>query len=368
MEKPDYNNFYHYNRNYGCRVQEIIWNGFKTLIIENEKLRVSILVDKGTDIFELLYKPMDIDFMWRSPLEVNTLNPNLPTKSFDAGNYMDTYEGGWQEIIPNISTPSNYKGAAMGFHGELVLLPWKYEVITDTPYEVKVLLKVRMKRAPLLVKKYITLKSNESLLEFEEIIQNEADEEYQFMWGHHPTYGIPFLDESCVIDFPQGVIGQVYQEDFSGTSIFPANQEFNWPYLKDLRGNQVDLSRVMAPEMKTAFNIYIKNLKDGWYGITNLSKGIGIGFQWDVNIFKYLLMWSVYRGFYGFPFYGKTYNLALELYSAIPDDLDEVIRLNRALCLKPGEELRTIFHTIVYQSSSRIQGFNQQHQPILLDE
>ncbi|MGI6750052.1 MAG: hypothetical protein ACOX6A_06055 [Atribacter sp.] len=85
MEKPVYNNFYHYNRNYGCRVQEIIWNGFKTLIIENEKLRVSILVDKGTDIFELLYKPMDIDFMWRSPLEVNTLNPNLPTKSFDDG-------------------------------------------------------------------------------------------------------------------------------------------------------------------------------------------------------------------------------------------------------------------------------------------
>jgi len=79
-------------------------------------------------------------------------------------------------------------------------------------------------------------------------------------------------------------------------------------------------------------------------------------------------MWSVYRGFYGFPFYGKTYNLALELYSAIPDDLDEVIRLKRALCLMPGEELRTVFHTIVYQSSSRIKGFNQQHQPILLDE
>ncbi|MGI6750051.1 MAG: hypothetical protein ACOX6A_06050 [Atribacter sp.] len=87
--------------------------------------------------------------------------------------------------------------------GNWFYCPGNMRVITDTPYEVKVLLKVRMKRAPLLVKKYITLKSNESLLEFEEIIQNEADEEYQFMWGHHPTYGIPFLDESCVIDLPR---------------------------------------------------------------------------------------------------------------------------------------------------------------------
>ena len=35
--------------------------------MENELLRLTILVGKGTDIIELLYKPKDIDFMWISP-------------------------------------------------------------------------------------------------------------------------------------------------------------------------------------------------------------------------------------------------------------------------------------------------------------
>jgi len=158
MNQSVYNNFYHHNRNYGCRVQEILWNGFKTLIIENEKLRVAVLVDKGTDIIELLYKPQDIDFMWRSPIEVDAFNPNRLTKAIDSGNFLDVYEGGWQELIPNISTPTNYKGAGLGFHGELIFLPWKYDILVDTPDEVKVLLKVRMKRTPLFINKIITLR------------------------------------------------------------------------------------------------------------------------------------------------------------------------------------------------------------------
>ncbi len=38
-------------------------------MLENEKLRVTILVDKGTVVVELLYKPMDVDFSGNSPFE-----------------------------------------------------------------------------------------------------------------------------------------------------------------------------------------------------------------------------------------------------------------------------------------------------------
>ncbi|MCX6088930.1 MAG: hypothetical protein NTX88_00855 [Candidatus Atribacteria bacterium] len=172
------------------------------------------------------------------------------------------------------------------------------------------------------------------------------------------------MDGNCVIDVPAGVTGQVYQSDFSGNCIFDLNKEFTWPLIEDKQGRTVDLSQVMTPDKKIAYNIYLKNLQEGLYGITNLKKKVGIGFRWDVNIFKYLLMWSVYRGYYHFPFYGRTYNLALELYSAIPDNLDEVIRLHRELSLMPGEELKTRFFTTIYESGQRIQGFDDEYQPI----
>ena len=68
MKNPEYDNFYHHNRNYGCRYKEVIYRGLKNIILENEKIRIRIVVERGTDIMEFLYKPMDIDFLWKGPL------------------------------------------------------------------------------------------------------------------------------------------------------------------------------------------------------------------------------------------------------------------------------------------------------------
>ena len=245
----------------------------------------------------------------------------------------------------------------LGFHGEVFSLPWSFEVLEDTPYLVVVRLRVRTRRAPLFVSKTITIRSQAAVLEFEESVRNEADESFQFMWGHHPAVGVPFLDDGCVIDLPAGAVGQTYQADFSGNSPFDTDQVFTWPHAEDKSGRKIDVSRVMSPDARTAFNIYIKNLSEGWDGITNPKKAIGFGLRWDIEVFRYLLFWAVYRGFYGFPFYGRTYNIALEPYSAIPDDLDEVIRLNRALSLEPGREIQARLRCIVYESDQRIAGF-----------
>ena len=40
------------------------------------------------------------------------------------------------------------------------------------------------------------------MLEIDERLTNLADEELDIMWGHHPAFGPPFLDDSCRIDVP----------------------------------------------------------------------------------------------------------------------------------------------------------------------
>ena len=59
---------YQLERNHGCRVSDAwTFRGLKTAVIENELLRVVVLIDKGADIYQFVHKPSDTDFLWRSP-------------------------------------------------------------------------------------------------------------------------------------------------------------------------------------------------------------------------------------------------------------------------------------------------------------
>ena len=61
---------YQNERNYGCRVSDSwTYRGLKTVVLENELLRIVILADKGADIYQFVYKPLDVDFLWRSHLQ-----------------------------------------------------------------------------------------------------------------------------------------------------------------------------------------------------------------------------------------------------------------------------------------------------------
>lgn len=354
-----YDNHYHYNRNYGCRVHEIIYKSFKSLILENEKIRCLILVDKGTDIIEFLYKPKDIDFMWKSPLDFDQPIKIPLTKEDTSGGFSDTYLGGWHEMLPNVYLPSNYKEANLGLHGEITNLPWKYEIISDSPGEVVIKFYVRMRRTPFFVEKYIRINSNSTFLEFEESIINEANEDFEFMWGYHPVFGRPFLSEDCVISLPSKSICNTFEIDYSGNSPFPVNKEFIWPNIRDNDGNDVDISKIMKPDKKISFNIYVKNLDEGWYGITNKKLGIGFGLKWDKNIFKHLNLWFCYAGFYNYPFYGRTYSVGIEPWSAIPGNLDEVVKAKQGILLKPRQKISTKYYSVVYEYGEAINGFNE---------
>jgi hypothetical protein len=359
----DYNNFYHHSRNYGCRYKEIIENGYRALVLENEKIRVSIYLDKGADIYEFLYKPRDIDFMWKSPIEIDGNRKTPYTKENPGGSFLDIYEGGWQDLLPSIGAPTNYKNMNLGGHGELVGLPFKYSVILDNPEKVEILLSTRMRRAPLYVEKKISIETGKAIFNTVQTITNEADEGFNFSWGQHPAIGIPFLDENCVIDVPEAKKAMTYYDYLSENHIIPIDTEFKWPNIKSLNGKDLDLSKIMSPKAKTAFIVYLKNLKEGWYGITNLKKKIGFGMIWDENIYRHLWMWFVYRGASGFPWYGKTYNIALEPWSSLPDKFDEVLEQNDYLSLKPGKSMECSYSAIVYESEKRIKGFNKNFSP-----
>ncbi len=364
MKKDKYENFYHHTRNYGCRFHEVIYKGFRTLIIENERIRMSILLDKGADILEFLFKPLDIDFMWRSPIDINNYN-KISTRKREEGDFLDYYEGCWQEMLPSIMEPHNYKNTNMGLHGEAFCSIWDYEVLKDDPYELIINLKTRMLRTPFLVEKKIIIKSCSDHISFHENIKNESNEEFEFLWGQHITLGKPFLDEYCYIDLPDGIKAKTYYREFSDSNILPLNENFKWPVAKTKNNNLVDISKVFKYDSKTDFRVLLELPGDGWFGITHLRKNIGFGLVWDPKIYKHLKLWFNYNGFLGFPFYGKCFNIGMEPISAITDNLDKVLGTDKTLKLKPLESIKTTYTAVVYETKKRINGFDDQLNPII---
>jgi hypothetical protein len=343
------------SRNYGCRlVTQGTLLGMRTVVLENPSLRVTVLADKGTDIYEFLYKPLDIDFMWRSPMGLRNPATTVPSSSGSLGFWYDFYEGGWQEIIPSGGPSSTYKGAEFGLHGESSTIPWDFAVVEDSPERVSVKFWVRTYRSPFYLEKTLSLSGEAPVLEIEETLVNEAEEEMELMWGHHPALGANFLDEHCIIDIPART-GLTGEAEYFPSQRVDTGITFAWPLAPARKGGEVDLSRVPSPANKTADVFFLTDLEQGWYGITNTEKEVGFGLVWPKEVFTSVWMWQVCRGSYGYPWYGRTYNMALEPWTGYPGDgIADAVERGSSLKLGPGASQRVALKALVYTGRERV--------------
>lgn len=331
---------YVHERNWGARVSEFEYRGYAMVAMENRFLRIVVAAGKGTDIVEFLYKPLDIDFMWRSYSGLRESRNFQPTIANPHGSFLDFYTGGWQEMLPNAGGDCVYKDTALGVHGEITLLPWAYHLTKNTPEEVAVTFCVRAARTPFYVEKTLSINNNEAVLAIEEVVRNEADEPMDFMWGHHPAFGWPFIDESCRLFLPTCRVRT--PEDYTApSSRLEKGQDTEWPLVKGRKGETIDLSRIAPPEARSHDMAYFHDLQEGWYALVNGSRGVGFGLCWDKSLFPSLWFWQVYRGGMGYPWFGTNYTVAVEPVSSYPPTLTEAIKANTQLVLPPGAERRT---------------------------
>jgi hypothetical protein len=343
----------HQDRNFGCRVHdEYTFRGLKVVVMENELLRISILADKGTDIFELLYKPLDVDFMYSSVHGVRNPNRGLATNVHSLGNLMDYWEGGWFECFPSGAGTANYKGAELGVHGEVHLLPWDYGVVQDTPEQVSVRFWVRTRRTPFLLEKTLTLQSQKPVLVMKEKVTNESDIEMDFMWGHHPVFGEPFLSEDCVLDVPART-GEAHENSTDG-SLVPG-VKFEWPMAVGKSGRTVDLRKMQPKNAHVEDVVFLQDLDEGWFALTDTVRKLGIGMVWSLDVFPYINLWRNYHGDPDFMSYRRYYCMGVEPFSSIPSlGLLEAVNRGTQLTLKGRESLESELRTMVYTGLSGV--------------
>ena len=340
---------YQQERNHGCRVSDAwSYRGLKTVVLENEVLRVVILADKGADIYQLVHKPTDVDFMSRSPWGVRDPSRFQPTSGAPTEMWLDVYEGGWQTVLPGGGFPSQYGGAEMGQHAEVSTMPWDCAIVEDTPERVSVRFGVRTYRTPFFFEKTLTLSAGSAVLEIDATLVNEGEEAAHCVWGEHIALGPPFLSDDCVIDLPGGAVIN-HPTDFHPNNRLKAGARSAWPWTEGKGGERVDLSRVPPKGIRAYDQSYVTDMPDGWYAITNRRLGVGFGVRFPTDVYRYLWYWQSLGGGYGYPWYGRTYNVGLEPFTSYTNEgLAKAIENGTALKLEPGERIDASLKAVAY--------------------
>jgi hypothetical protein len=339
-----------------CRATETITGRFtRTVILENDLLRCSVLADKGADIYELIYKPRDVDVLWKAPWGLKELGSFAPTATNSEVAWLDHYEGGWQEIFPSGGGPCVINGVEVPFHGEVSTVPWDYQILEAGGQRARVRFSVATTRTPYRLERTMTVEAGKASILFEERVTNEGAVPLDYMWGHHPAYGAPFLSGRCRLDASPGrVIANPGQTD-PERSWLPDGGEVGWPRFVGRDGRPHSLQQIPGPAERVNNLAYLVDLAAGWYGLTNQELGFGVGLVWPKEFFPCVWLWQELNGSFGHPWYGRAYVMGVEIWTSWPGlGLVAAKQNGTTRSIAPGATDAVSFRAVFYESRSGV--------------
>jgi galactose mutarotase-like enzyme len=306
--------------------------GWVELTLENERLRVTVLPEKGADVVSLLHKQSGVDPLFRAPWGLQSPGAS-PREGSDGHAFLENYAGGWQELFPNAGDPCEYRGETIPFHGEVATLPWECEPQGESALRCS----VRCRVTPFRLERLMRL-DGESLV-IEETVTNEGNEPAHFVWGHHCVVGPPFLEVGCRFRTPARTV-ETIPEMWEETARLEPGQRSDWPNGKLREGGTADLAEVPGPEAESHDDVYLTDLDGGWAAVENPRLGLTFRLDWDVSVFRWIISWQPYGGARAMPLAG-SYALGVEPW-VTRRNLADAVEAGEALVLEPGAEFGTI--------------------------
>jgi len=325
-------------------------NGHRALWLENDLLRISVLPDKGADIYELIYQPTGVDFLMKTP---SGLKPAGRPSDF-----LENYEGGWQELFPNPGDSVIYswggvleedRRVELPFHGETPLLPWQVITPSGDMDGLEVLLGVDCEKTPFRLDRRMRLSQNAPVLEMDGKVTNLSDHAQYFQWGHHIVLGGNFLQAGCHLETPASEIitpEVLYEPE---TALLAPGQSEPWPYgLTRDGGKRADLGDIPGPEARIHDDVYLTGLRAGWVDVYNPDLQLRFRMEWDPSVFGCIVNWRPLGGADLPPLTG-IYGLGVEPWTS-RFSLSEAIERGVALRLEPHQSLETTLRVVIEEA------------------
>jgi hypothetical protein len=340
----------------GCTVGEVtVGRSMRGLQLANRAMAVTLLPDKGADIYQLIYRPAGMDVLWKSPWGLREPGIAPQSAASPLAAFLDSYGGGWQVLFPNGGAACEYRGAELGFHGEATLASWSCEITDSGGAAAEARLSTRLRRSPFRLERTVRIEGDRPVLIVRERIVNEGREPLDYMWSHHPAFGAPFLSGACRIDIPAR---SLLADDGTGgpPSVLAPGARYSWPVVP--AGDvPLDLSQVPGQGAGRAILAYFGDFQAGWYAITNTQLGFGVGLTWPTDVFPYAWFWQELHASPGYPWYKGVYVMAIEPATSIPGQgLQAVIaKTGTQRTLDAGASVEAEIRAVFYESSAGVQ-------------
>jgi len=321
-----------------CRVSTGTVNGWQSLVLENDELRVVVLPAKGADIYELMHVATGIDVLFKGPWGLQP--PGAPALEGSGDDeFMWNYEGGWQELFPSVNEVSTYRGNRIPFHGEVASLPWEYDIVQDEGDEATVRLWTRCRQTPFRLERLLRLRRGIPELTLEGTVVNESDEPAHFVWGQHCVLGPPFLEPGCRLEVPaRTIVTPPVLWEPETARLAPAQRE-PWPHARLRSGGTVDLREVPGPEAESHDDLFVTDLEAGWLSVRKPYPDLTFRLEWDPAVFRWVVLWQPYGGARAEPLRG-SYALGVEPWTSRLT-LEEAVEVGEAIELAGGGRFET---------------------------
>jgi hypothetical protein len=180
-----------------------------------------------------------------------------------------------------------------------------------------------------------------AFVRLDEQIVNRGGVKLEYAWGHHPSFGPPFLTADCKLDHPKGTYTTPPKSNPQAKPRLMPGQKAHSPRLKSVEGTVIDVRQAPPANGGTTDNFCIEIDGPARAALRNPKIDLGIGLSWDAKRFPYLWQWEVSHGCLNYPLWGRDYLVALEPFNCPIGGLVDFAGKGTLPTLKAHESLAT---------------------------
>jgi hypothetical protein len=322
--------------------------GVRAFTLKNEQLEVTVLPDKGADIYSLVHRGSGVDVLFKAPWGARAPGPWLrPSSSMER--WIEAYPGGWQLLLPNGGDECTEQGAIWGFHGEAALVPWTVLDRTGSTATME----TSLFTVPLHVRREVSLDG--LVLRVRERVTNLSETGVEVMWSHHPAFGAPLVEAGSLL---RTGCKTVQADDQGPGTLLGAGSRHRWPMVTTIEGEAVDLGRLPGPGERRAVLAYLLEFTSGYFAITNPRLKLGVGLRWPLDVFDKAWLWQEVHSTMGWPWFGRAYVVAVEPASSVPGHGMAAVRASGAdgFHIAGGASREVVVEAVLFEGSAPVAG------------
>jgi len=308
---------------------ETTFHGRRAASIENDHLRVTVLIEGG-HIAEIFHKACGVNPLWVPPW--TSIEPSTFRAAAD-GPFGDGVESkllsgimGQNLCLDVFGGPSAEECAAgIGVHGESSVDPYKVTGVGDG-----MLMQAAFPLAGLGFERRIALEGETVWIG--ETVENLGATDRPIAWTQHVTLGPPFLARGETRFLASATRSRTFEGAFGADDYLQPAAEFNWPMAPGLDGAPADMRVFSAAPKSSAFTAHLMNQgrKEAYFAAWSPASRLLFGYVWKSADFPWMGIWEENHSRTHAPWNGRTMTRGMEFgVSPIPETRRAMIERGR---------------------------------------